>query len=269
MINPIVFLLDLDGTLQGNVIPQLDERTLIHKLNAKINHGKKARFASSHLIDDFKKGLLRPNVASALQNIKKSNPHVEFYVYTASAHDWAHFLLPILEKAAFGGVFFNRPFFTRNQCDMHTGMKSIAKVRPLVEKDLSRKYKRSVKVQHIYLVDNTRVLHSSESNHLIHCPTYNYTVIPDPIRQFNKQFFETHYDLITRLQLDKRSESAIQAKLLLFSQATSMQQKLRDENAIAIKDVYWSKFADIIDTYSLKDNSSIHTCIKQLKSIKK
>ena len=33
---PIVFLLDLDGTLQGNVSPQLNEYEFIKKVNKKL-----------------------------------------------------------------------------------------------------------------------------------------------------------------------------------------------------------------------------------------
>ena len=52
---PVIFLLDLDNTLQGDVSPQLREYELLHKVNSKINNNKKIRYNTKDVVQRYAK----------------------------------------------------------------------------------------------------------------------------------------------------------------------------------------------------------------------
>ena len=82
---PQVILIDLDGTIQGDVAPQLREYNLIRHLKLK-NSTKK-----SHK-NDYIKGLLRPYFIDFIRLMKtKYHNKVELFIYTASEKTWAHY----------------------------------------------------------------------------------------------------------------------------------------------------------------------------------
>ena len=105
---PYILLIDLDGTIQGDITPQLKEYNLIKSLKLNISAKK------SHK-NDYIKGLMRPHFADFIKLIKRKYlNNVELFIYTASHKTWAHYIVPIIESII--GFKFNRPIFTREHC---------------------------------------------------------------------------------------------------------------------------------------------------------
>lgn len=189
---PIVIFLDIDGTLIGDISPQVCEWEIL----TKVDRSKLPRFKQS-LIDTLSNGLLRPHIAEFLMNVKKKYECVEFFVYTASNTAWANFLVPCIEKAI--GINFQRPVFARNNCLIRRSefLKSLDCVMPVVVRKLRPIYPMvSVKAlkSRVAIVDNNNVLVKSEEHRCIKCPTYN---------------FVYHYDVLSKLDL-----SALKAKYM-------------------------------------------------------
>ena len=137
MTTPVVFLLDLDGTLQGDIHPQLIEYELIRILNN--NKKQQIKYNLSKLSKDYNDGLLRPHLKDSLLSMKKKHSNIEFFVYTASSDNWAHFIIPQIEKILFGKKqIINKPYFTRSHCNAD-GSKSIYNVKEEVIKSLKTK----------------------------------------------------------------------------------------------------------------------------------
>ncbi|GAX85669.1 hypothetical protein CEUSTIGMA_g13084.t1 [Chlamydomonas eustigma] len=165
-----VVLLDLDGTLIGDLGSVLAEHTLLTETDAP--PAAFARFRSA-LISRLRYGIVRPHVAEFCRSTSS-----ELFVYTASTREWASFIVPCIEAAI--AVRFNRPIFSRDNCSDSgvTNIKSLSAVAPLVHRSLRRRYP-GVSLQSTFdslvLVDNTAdVLPPLERSKMILCPTYKY-----------------------------------------------------------------------------------------------
>jgi hypothetical protein len=208
--NPIVFLLDLDNTIQGNVVPQIVEYNLINSieiLNAKTKRDILKRF-SKCVQEDLKKGLLRPYFKRFILKMREEFPNVEFFVYTASEDAWAKVIVNIIEK--YLDLKINKVIFSRKHCTIVNGlcMKSIEMILPIVKNTLKNKYypKSSVPdgfLNNVFLVDNNYVLLPGESNRLIHCNNYDATVVIDPLRNLSFEMVKRHYKALNTLLYPK------------------------------------------------------------------
>ncbi|EFJ40430.1 hypothetical protein VOLCADRAFT_99759 [Volvox carteri f. nagariensis] len=172
---------DIDGTIVGNVLPQVVEWHLVQRYQPS----RKPMFKAS-LVDVLQHHLVRPRFADFHNGLSAALPHVEFFVYTASDHVWAHVLVPCIEKAL--GIKFNRPIFTRQHLvddgagDRH---KSIVHVAPMAHRALAKKgyqVRAADMLQDTVLIDNNNLLVAAEYGHTLHCPTYNYVLYQDVLR---------------------------------------------------------------------------------------
>lgn len=173
---------DLDGTIVGNVTPQVVEWHLVQKYQPSRMAAFKAQ-----LVDVLRHHLVRPGFVEFHRSLAAALPHVEFFIYTASEHAWASVLVPCIEKAL--DVRFNRPLFTRNHIvregagpDMR---KSLVRVAPLAHRALQKKgYQVTVAdvVRDAVLIDNNDVLISAEAARTLRCPTYDYVLYQDMLR---------------------------------------------------------------------------------------
>lgn len=184
-----VMMLDMDGTLIGNIKPQVCEYEVLYGFQKN-----KLKAMRADVTSRLKQGIIRPYLTwlcSLVHNGELSN--IELFVYTASEAKWAAFLIPCIEEAL--GFKFSRPFFTRNHC-IQSGngdfKKSLDMVTPILFRKLKSKYRLSSSKQiadNIVLIDNNPsvLLHpSKESPRLVTCSTYNYAYF---------------YDVLTRLDL--------------------------------------------------------------------
>lgn len=247
---PFVILLDLDNTIQGNVLPQLQEYNLIEYLNSKSNSGggsgsksKNITQSKQYLINDFINGnLLRPHFKRFIEKMRKRFPNVEFFVYTASENKWANYIVKILEAAI--KVKINRKVFTRDECiiDDRSGkiMKSIAHITPNLFTILRKKYKltktnNKFEFKHILLIDNNYVLYEKESHHLIKCPDYNHSARIDQLRCLKKEYIESNYQIIGKFLFNIEFTSLIH----FYSFYYNFLKKQMDHYSNKVSDKYW------------------------------
>jgi hypothetical protein len=169
-LRPIVVLLDLDGTVVGEVDGLVHERELLSRLGLP---------ASSALLQaDLGGGrIVRPGFAQFIKEVKAAHANVEFFVYTASSPDWARVLVPHIEAAC--GVRLNRPIISRDQCLFHRDTlqcrKSLSVIDELLTAALRPRYPQLGSVredaQAIVLIDNTEGV-LLESRNQVTVPTY-------------------------------------------------------------------------------------------------
>lgn len=176
--NPLIMLLDIDGTIIGEILPQVMEWQLL------LEYKKESiRQFRSHLIETLKGALVRPGITTFMETITK-NMHVEFFIYTASEHKWANFLVPCIEAAM--GVTFNRPILTRNHLivNQKSGVfqKSIAKNLPILNRSLKRSGHHPVTLNQCIMIDNNETLVEDEMSRLVLCSTYKYILFQDVLR---------------------------------------------------------------------------------------
>tara|TARA_B110000483_G_scaffold195562_1_gene233356 strand:+ start:279 stop:1079 length:801 start_codon:yes stop_codon:yes gene_type:complete len=266
MSSPFVFLLDLDGTMQGDVRPQLQEYELIRMVNRNILHGKKVHYGVKNLYKDMVHGLLRPGLKQSLLDIKQTHPHVEFFVYTASSTEWANYIIPMIEKHCFRGQFFNRPLLTRAQVS-ESGVKSIARVFPIVAKTLASKYKNIYK-HNVYLIDNNTVLNRSEMNHLILCPSYDYTHVIDPLRNIPEHVVEKLINIISERISGVASTSKQIAIRNLYAELDRNMKNSSKINKEHRKDIYFESMRRIVCGSPLKTEADLYGVVQALRALK-
>lgn len=170
---PLVLIIDLDGTIIGDISPQI-ARYEIHAL-----FHKKPSCQIPLLFGEFEKGLLRENFKSFLHELKKVyGKNLEIFIYTASEKKWGAFILRVIEK--FIAHDFNRPFFTREHCIMKDTKwtKSISKILPTIFKKIKHKYPlltlNELKEQTMFIDNNKTIKDDHEKQKLLKCPTYGY-----------------------------------------------------------------------------------------------
>ena len=263
---PLVILIDLDGTIQGNVCPQVWEYETIGIISGVMK--EKVQYKDALLSHDLDKGLLRPQFAEALIDIKRKHPNVEFFVYTASSDEWANFLVPKIIKHCFGSKnIINLPLFTRKHC-MSNGKKRIANVKPEIVSSLNKKYPRAV-FSNIFLVDNNPVLYGRESDKLILCPTYDKTILLCPIRMIPKYVLTRDYKFIEKVLFGTQTSKDLQEFLATYY--TKMLKKfieITKHNASYSKDNYWIQFRNIMLTKKhIVNHQDVDFVVKKLKNI--
>lgn len=182
-----ILILDLDGTMIGDISPQICE----YEINNKLSR--------AHVMKDLSAGLLRPYLKKFLTYMK-TNHKAEFFVYTASTKDWAYQIVEIIEKVL--GIEFNRPLFTR--ADIPTsGYKSIKHIFPVLKQSLVEKgYSSSIDYldvkRNCIFIDNNAVLEKEEAHVLMKCPTYEYISPLDVLRNTSDVNIPKSIDILRR-----------------------------------------------------------------------
>jgi hypothetical protein len=266
--SPFVFLLDLDGTMQGNVIPQLNQYSIEVYLNSLTRIENKIKYNSTDLYSDMEHGLIRPHLRDSILSMKKKHPNIEFFIYTASDDNWAEFIIPKVVTYLFGNNsnIINKPYFTRKHCHP-SGMKLICNVRTHIEKSLKNKYKKPV-MNNIFLVDNNVVLGTSEIKHLIHCSTYNYTQEIDVLRNIKSKIIKTHVKEISEVILNKAIPD-LKKFMFLYNKKMDEEIVMSDKlNEMYLTDEYWLEFSKIVVSHSLKTQQNVSLMVRKLRLLK-
>lgn len=181
---PYIIILDLDGTVVGNVNFQSQQYSLhltLKKYGFKINkqHNIPPAFNPNAK-------LVRPYFSSFITELEnyfsKIGKSIYFFVYTASDKQWAYVEVPWIEKTH--NIKIMRPLFTRDDCIRdQTGnyRKSLQKIFPRIIKvlsknhNISQKDKNYIMENQLMMIDNNAV-YSDRSDKMLLCPDYNYTV---------------------------------------------------------------------------------------------
>ena len=175
---PLTIVLDLDGTVVGDVTPQVIMYEIIEQ--CKHDYGKTTiKLPMNELHDQLQSGLIRPFFQQFVNDV--SGQGVEFFVYTASEKKWAEFLVKQIEKVY--NIRINRPIFTRDQCTYINKdyKKSLKTICPAVLKSINKRYATSFKegdaVNKILVIDNREVYDLNDmKNNVLLCSTYNVAV---------------------------------------------------------------------------------------------
>ena len=254
--SPLVFLLDLDQTIQGDVHPQVTEYNLIDYLNNH-NHVNVKKFTSKNrlpqndegVMDDMKRGLLRPYFKRFVVKMTRRYPNCEFFIYTASDTEWANYVVKVIQDTI--KFKFNKRVFTRDDCiyDKQRGryMKSIKHISPDIFKALKRKYKlkgipETYQFEHIHLVDNSDVLYKPEQRYMIPCKDYNKRIVVDVLRSIPKSLVDNHYSMICNRLYGFSCDSLIEFYKVHYTHVHETQESTEKLNNIMYrKDKFWNK----------------------------
>lgn len=179
--SPIIFLLDMDGTIVGDATLQLCQ--------ADINKALGVPFKFNVT------GLVRPHLESFLKTMKGES--AEFFVYTAADPAWAACVIQAVEKDI--GFKFNRPIFARPACIKTTNgyKKSISKVLPRVRTALKKRYALAELERRVVLVDNNKTIVPEHDSRFIMCPTYDAFSPRDVLAKLEHAAISEHHDKIS------------------------------------------------------------------------
>ncbi len=197
--HPYIFILDIDGTMIGDISPQIMAYELYVSLKDK--HFK---INSKEFENKLSNGLIRPTLGNFIKKMKDIyHGKAEFFIYTSAEKQWTHFLIPHIERIL--GVKFNRPLFTRENCQLINGdyKKNLAKILPKIMSTLQKKYgkldKNIIKERILVIDNNNSVYDEIDKKHLLVCPTYDFK-IPENIPVYiTEPIFRTHYQQIIRI----------------------------------------------------------------------
>ena len=189
---PLIFIIDIDGTMVGNVEFQVQQYSLHNSLK---KHGFKAN--KQHEIPPAfypNAKLVRPGFGSFIKTLQKFyNDNVYFFVYTASEAVWANTEINWIEKTH--GIKLQRPIFTRKDCVVDsagTYRKTISRIFPRIlriiskNKKLSNKEKQDILENNLLIIDNNAV-YTDRGDKLLLCPDYNYAVFENLLHGFPQE----------------------------------------------------------------------------------
>lgn len=303
ILEPILFILDLDNTIIGDISLNSIEWILINEINKEIKktNNKKISYSKykKNLENDLKTNLLRPYFIDFIKYIKQYE-NVELYIYTASDKKWAEFLIPIIEniiKYKFNRPIFNREHtqifkYTKNNKDLNNNLiikKSINNIKPILFSNLKKKYNNlqdALDLNKIFFVDNTKNI-LLEQEYFILCSSYNNYNKVDFIRNISKDILQKYYPIIEHLLLMKHSlnyetfykryykslNNYYIIKKKDYLKNTIKNNQYNDETInfnkyqlyIRKKDKYWYYFMLTLNKY-LKNNK-YNTCLNNLRNI--
>ena len=179
-------VLDIDGTLIGDVSLFSISYNMIKPVpKSKVILNRLKR----NLIYALKNGLMRPHLPQFIKYAKKQY-NLKLFIYTASTYNWAHFLVPCLEKVL--GVKFERPLYTRNECTSYTMLKNLEYVSKHADDKIP-----------MIMIDNNKTLYRKvDKSRLIKCPTYNFRYYYNPISVFTYSEIVTNFESIIKILKD-------------------------------------------------------------------
>ena len=196
MTPPPVILLDIDGTLIGDITPQVVLYDLMNRIKqTKGLKSSKPQMSVKDLQDKLREGIVRPYFKTFIHEMYSHG--VEVFIYTASEKKWAEFLIKNIEVAY--NIKFNRPLFTRNNCKLEHGeyLKNVTTVLPQITKCLNKKYNAHFKPNdirnNVMLVDNNNVYVKTDTDKLVLCTTYKYSCPENICAYFNR----SNYDMFS------------------------------------------------------------------------
>lgn len=265
MVVPLVLLIDLDGTMQGDIRPQLQEYDIVRRLNRRITQNKKVRLNVSDFENDMRTGLMRPYLAECLRAIRRTHAHVELFLYTASTTEWAHYVVNRIERNVFGEQVFNRPYLTRKHCS-GTMSKSIERVFPIIARTLRNKYQ-TVSKDRVFLIDNNPVLPESERRHLILCPTYEYVRVIDPMRAASSDILHLYHLEFAEMLGVPAGSTSFETLARIYTQLHAATQRSGTTNKPYRNDTYWKRVARIFLRNPLVTNDDVRRAVAQLRAL--
>jgi hypothetical protein len=190
---PLVFIIDLDGTLIGNIEPQVCYSSILVYLN-KYNYddNKLPDNIKTEIFNALSNGLARPHFKEFYETTKQKHPDREFFIYTSSSKDWANYIVECFEELH--NIKFNRPIFTREHCDSNNN-KSIR----MINSHIIEVLQNPKDINYIIIDDNECIYNINDRNKLIVCPTYKKVVNVDILEKFPRGMVAKYYKEICNI----------------------------------------------------------------------
>lgn len=251
---PLFIVIDIDGTLIGDVTPQVCEWELVQKYDK----GKLKQFKKG-FCDQLKSGLLRPGFTNFIDQIKVQHPNSAFFIYTSSEGKWANFLVPCIEQVT--GVRFMRPLFTRTHClklnDEYK--KSLSKIAPKIHERVGNQITLADLLSHTFLIDNSNVILKQEEKSIVLCPTYSFVSLRDVTRHFDMETLGRHYTemvpIMASYNMFPRIDKQVSLQQFLaihYRHVYQLVSQLHKERHIENDtDLFWSSLGNIMSKLDL------------------
>lgn len=245
-----VFIIDLDGTIIGDCVYQAELYKIyliLGKLGIKI---KINEILEPHYNE--KSRLIRPYFIDFIRKMRENFPNCRFYVYTASEKKWADKQIIMIEKSL--NMKFNRPIFTRNECEiiMENGKSTYVKSINRIRKRLK------IENPEIMIIDDRQV-YQDNSNLLIRCNLYNYRSFCNywdfiPIEKIKNQVFLKY--LSSLMEQDRLNPNfkttSIKQKMEHYKWMYEKCKELHNYNKKYKKDDFWLNLTKIICKNKIK-----------------
>ena len=239
---PYIFIFDIDGTLIGDIGPQITMYEIVKMVKARREN---IQFDTQDFMHKLKNGIVRPNFNKLVETLKQQFVNVEFFIYTASQKEWAHFLIKIFEKAY--NIKFNRPLFTRVDCikTAHGDIvKQLSNIKPRIFRCLKKKYPHMLMQDlnnRTLMIDNSRIFPENENNQVLICPTYKFKYPENILGRIKHDIFERYHR-----QIGEVMNLPLTSNFLKFQKF--FYRKYVDEIADiqVFDDQFWNKLCDIL-----------------------
>jgi hypothetical protein len=249
---PYVFILDIDGTMIGDIGPQV----MMYDIISELRRGKeKIFFDTNDLIEKLKSGVVRPHLAHFISSMKRHYGAVEFFVYTASHNKWANFLIKQLEKSL--GIRFNRPIFTRKDCQFINKeyKKSIKHIKGRIFNVLKKKYDYPFHLEDmadkIMMIDNNNIFPQSEQGNLIVCPTYSFKYPENIPIKITKKIYEANERSLSPI-MNRYLNIPIGSSYLKFQRAFYRYYINEISSMSSSHDSFWLHLTDVLIKKDIK-----------------
>jgi hypothetical protein len=195
---PLVVVLDLDGTIIGDITPQIVSWEICNDIKSS---GGGNFYKPKDLYAKLQGGIIRPYFAEFIKSLKKNIPNIEFFIFTASEKKWAMNIIGYIEKAC--NIKFNRPLFTRQHCLLVDSeyKKCIKKISPTIMRSLKKKYNLNDVSQlndQILIVENNDVYQANQRKYNVFCKTYDFKYPENIGAMFDQNEYKKHWQIINK-----------------------------------------------------------------------
>lgn len=241
---PLVFIIDLDGTIIGDCIYQC-EIYKIYLILAKLGIKIKINDILEECYKEKTK-LIRPYFSYFIQTISKTFPDSHFYIYTASEKKWGIKEIEIIEKNL--NFKFDRPILTRIDCTTHKISNKIEYRKSINE------IKKKIKLKNAdFIIIDDKEVYLDNCEHLLKCERYNYKYFCNyweyiPIDKIkNKIFLNYLSNLIDAKKLNPfYSLITMKDKTEYYKWLYEKSLEISKENRKYKNDNFWLKLTKII-----------------------
>ncbi len=248
---PYIFILDIDGTMIGDITPQI----MLYELNLTLKD-KHLKINSKEFENKLISGILRPNLDAFLKKMSETfHDKCEFFIYTSAEKQWTCFLIPHIERIL--KIKFNRPLFTRDNCQLINGdyKKSLTKILPKITSTLYKKYgkldQKTIKERLLIIDNNGSVYDDNDKKNLLVCPTYDYKLPENIPTYITDNIYKTYYQQIIKI-LSKNipqlsfTPSYTTFQIEFYKFYIMFLQGYQKNNELFIKDSYFTYLANVI-----------------------
>lgn len=252
----LIYILDLDGTIVGDVTDILEDY-YFRLAYSKQTKNKRYLQTPKELFRKFDEGLIRPFFVDFCKYVL-TQPDSYVYVYTASASEWAHYLIPNIEayinnKIGGNRLFkFQRPIFAREYCSQQTYKKCLESIKPV----LKDRHKEDFR---LIMVDNNVTLEGKEVKYLLHCPTYDVSTPIDYMRRIEWNPFAKKVKHLSSNELPRAlyQSNTISSDAYIpryYFELYKRHTRIIKKNKRFLNDSFWKKFISAMKSLHIQND---------------